>query len=272
MRMSWKLGRVAGIDLYLHPTFLLLLAWLWATGGTLGLLLSAATFGCVLLHELGHALAARGFGIGTEDITLYPIGGVARLRRMPRAPGAELLITLAGPAVNVLIAGVLAAALAVGGWLDPGSAESMVGAFVAQLMWINVVLAAFNMLPAFPMDGGRVLRALLSGPLGRLRATQIAAGVGRVLAVAFGLFCLANGLLMPAVLSLFVYLAAGAERDRVLAEERPRPAPGFGGMWVAPPGYYWVHQGNGAWQLAPIPVPSYEAPHDRPFDRTRPWL
>ena len=270
MRMSWKLGRVAGIDLYLHPTFLILLAWLWASGGMLGLLLSAATFGCVVLHEFGHALTARGFGIATEDITLYPIGGVARLRRMPRAPGAELLITLAGPAVNVLIAGVLAAALVVGGVIEPGAGDSLAGWFVERLMWINVILAAFNMLPAFPMDGGRVLRALLSGPLGRVRATQIAAGVGRALAVAFGLFCLANGLWMQALLAVFVYAAAGAERDRVAAEERLRRGPAGDGLWVAPPGYHWVPLGGGTWQLAPIVVPSRQAPFD--FDRGRPWL
>src|SRR6478609_7012697 len=105
MFKSWKLGRVAGIDIFLHPTFLLLLLMPSVTSeGRLGLLLLASVFGCVLLHELGHALAARGFGIETEDITLYPIGGVARLRRMPRAPGAELLIALAGPAVNVVLA------------------------------------------------------------------------------------------------------------------------------------------------------------------------
>src|SRR5258705_11691152 len=100
-RMSWKLGRVAGIDVFLHPTFLLLLAYVGMHQGGIGSnLLVSSVFGCVLLHELGHALMARRFGIETEDITLYPIGGVARLRRMPRAPGAELLIALAGPAVN----------------------------------------------------------------------------------------------------------------------------------------------------------------------------
>ena len=102
--MSWKLGRVAGIDVFLHPTFLLLLAFGMLRGGIESVLLVSAVFGCVLLHELGHALTARQFGIETEDITLYPIGGVARLQRMPRAPGAELLIALAGPAVNFLIA------------------------------------------------------------------------------------------------------------------------------------------------------------------------
>src|SRR4051812_3502835 len=104
MQMSWKLGRVAGIDVYLHPTFLFIPAYAGLTqGGAPAMAFVLAAFGCVLLHELGHALMARQFGIGTEDITLYPIGGVARLRRMPRSPGAELLIALAGPAVNLLI-------------------------------------------------------------------------------------------------------------------------------------------------------------------------
>src|SRR6478735_2190162 len=107
MMFSWKLGRVAGIDLFLHPTFLILLAWSAMQGGLDWALLVSAVFGCVVLHELGHALTARLFGIATRDITLYPIGGVARLERMPRAPGAELLITLAGPLVNVAIAGFL---------------------------------------------------------------------------------------------------------------------------------------------------------------------
>src|SRR5271163_684331 len=100
MGLSWKIGRVAGIDFYVHPTFLLVLLWAVINGGVAFIPLVLSVFGCVLLHEMGHALMARRFGIGTEDITLYPIGGVARLRRMPRAPGAELLIALAGPAVN----------------------------------------------------------------------------------------------------------------------------------------------------------------------------
>src|SRR3954447_18064124 len=121
MRMSWKLGRVAGIDLFLHPSFFILLAFFGASGGLESILLVSAAFGCVLLHEFGHALMASGFGIGTEDITLYMIGGVARLRRMPKAPGAELLIALAGPAVNVATALALGAILALGLLGDPSS-------------------------------------------------------------------------------------------------------------------------------------------------------
>jgi Zn-dependent protease len=253
MRMSWKLGRVAGIDVFLHPTFLILLMLVgWTQGGLESVVLVSAVFGCVLLHELGHALTARRFGIQTEDITLYPIGGVARLQRMPREPGAELLIALAGPAVNVLI--VLALALVHGlvgfdgVWIEQPLAD-----FVAVLMAINLGLAAFNLIPAFPMDGGRVLRALLSGWLGRARATQVAAGLGRALALTFGVYSLVNGHLLHMFLAGFIYLAAGMELVQVLAEERRRDRESDG-IWTAPPGFHWVCRGDGVWQLAPIVV------------------
>src|SRR5512135_2169374 len=141
MRMSWKLGRVAGIDVFLHPTFLLVFLF---TGG-MPVLFVVALFGCVLLHELGHALMARRFGIETEDITLYPIGGVARLRRMPKAPGAELLIALAGPAVNGLIVLGLSSLLWLRAFGGPWSA-SPAAAFVSELMRINLALAVFNLI------------------------------------------------------------------------------------------------------------------------------
>src|SRR5262249_25678286 len=151
--------------------------------------LTACVFGCVVLHELGHALMARRFGIDTADITLYPIGGVARLRRMPRAPGAELLIALAGPAVKVAIAlgfqGLAVVGSLAGLALDPSMLD-----LVNVLTFMNLLLAFFNLIPAFPMDGGRVFRALLSGWLGRARATSIAATVGQVLAVCFGVYSL----------------------------------------------------------------------------------
>src|SRR3954467_4520657 len=146
-RISWKLGRVAGIDVFLHPTFLLLLAFVgMRQEGPGSILLTSAVFGCVLLHELGHALMARRFGIETEDITLYPIGGVARLRRMPRAPGAELLIALAGPAVNLVIVMALVAASEIGLLGSP----SPLSLFADQLTLINLGLALFNLIPAFP--------------------------------------------------------------------------------------------------------------------------
>jgi len=250
MRMSWKLGRVAGIDLFLHPTFLLVFLF---TGG-MPVLFVAALFGCVLLHELGHALMARRFGIETEDITLYPIGGVARLRRMPRAPGAELLIALAGPAVNFAIVAALLVLQTLG--LAGAGYGSWFDAFVGSLMLVNLALGLFNLIPAFPMDGGRVLRALLSGWLGRARATTIAASIGRALALAFGVYSLLSFNLLHTALAAFIYLVAGSEEASVLAEERRRDhgSTTDEGVWTAPPGYHWVHRGNGIWQLAPIVV------------------
>ena len=248
MGTSWKLGRIAGIDVFLHPTFLFILCLAPVREyGAYGLGLILAGFACVLLHELGHALMARRFGIGTENITLYPIGGVARLTRMPKAPGVELMIALAGPAVNVAI---LAGLLAVFGLPANG--------IIVYLMAVNFMLAAFNLIPAFPMDGGRILRALLSAPLGRLRATAIAAGIGRGLALAFGLYCLYQGLWVQVFLAGFIYLAAGAELAGVMAEDGPRRRDrndgegGGGGEWQVPAGYRWVPQGPGRWQLVPI--------------------
>jgi Zn-dependent protease len=252
---SWKIGRVAGIDLFVHPTFLLVLLFPGVlSGGPVSVLLVLAVFGCVLLHELGHALAAQQFGIRTRDITLYPIGGVARLERMPRAAGAELVIALAGPAVNVAIAGgLLALGILSGGAL---LTSNVVGVMMTELLAVNVILALFNMLPAFPMDGGRVLRAVLCAWMSRARATTIAAGIGRVMAVLLGtvgFYYTENVMLIP--LAIFVYMVSRSEEAQVLAEEARRT---YGiderGIWVAPPGYRWVDMGNGSWQLAPVVV------------------
>lgn len=268
MGTSWKLGRLAGIDVFVHPTFLLVLAYAGiALGGLPAMVLVTAVFGCVLLHEFGHALMARKFGIETEDITLYPIGGVARLRRIPRSPGAELAIALAGPAVNVAIAMGLALLFGLG--LFRGSDEALIlGAFASNLLVVNVVLALFNMIPAFPMDGGRVLRALLSGWIGRVRATMVAASLGRGLAILFGLYGLARFDILHMALAAFVYFVAGAELRQVLSEGRSDDNDSGGSsssddVWVAPPGFHWVSRGNGVWQLAPIRVHA--------TDRMSPW-
>jgi Zn-dependent protease len=194
MWRSWKLGSAFGIDVYFHWSSLLLPALViflnWGHGGLplavyLGVLV-LGIFACVILHELGHALMARQFGIRTRDITLYPIGGIARLERMSDRPLEEICIALAGPAVNVVIAFMLAGMLLLS--LTMVSLEQLVhGSLGANLLLglllANMMLAGFNMLPAFPMDGGRVLRALLAIPLGQLRATEIAARVGMALAV-----------------------------------------------------------------------------------------
>ncbi len=221
MKWSLKLGRVSGIPIQVHWTFLILIAWIvliHASRGAStvqvigGVLLVLAVFGCVVLHELGHALTAQRFGIRTRDITLLPIGGVARLERMPEDPKQELLVAVAGPAVNVVIAGLLFVVLEVGGIIRPMDEVMVVGGnFFVQLMWINVILVLFNILPAFPMDGGRILRALLARKMDFLRATQIAASIGQAMAMLFGLVGLLFGNPFLLFIAIFVYLGAGAE-------------------------------------------------------------
>jgi Zn-dependent protease len=220
MKSSWRVGRIAGIDVYLHFTFLILLGWVavahylehqsWqeALGG-LGFTL--ALFTIVVLHELGHALTARRFGIRTRDITLLPIGGVARLERIPEKPRQELLVALAGPAVNVVLALLLLGALHLGAELSVAKEFKLVGGhFLAKLMWVNVSLAVFNLLPAFPMDGGRVLRALLALRMDYARATRMAASIGQGMAWVFGLIGLfTNPFLL--FIALFVWMGAAAE-------------------------------------------------------------
>jgi Zn-dependent protease len=258
MRLAWKLGRVAGIDLYIHATFLLVFLFVPSitAGGVRALesiLLICAVFGCVLLHELGHALTARRFGIGTVDITLYPIGGVARLQRLPRAPGAELLITLAGPAVNFAIAAILFCIMLVAG--ATFGLSWTFGSILSELFWINLGLGLFNLIPAFPMDGGRILRALLSTALGRAEATRIASTVGQVLAVVFAILAVGwTGNPIHLALAGMIFFAARSEEAYVLHEERRRSVVQNDdkGIWVAPPGYRWVHRGGGLWQLAPL--------------------
>jgi Zn-dependent protease len=215
--MKWKLGELAGIDVYVHWSFWLLPAWiLMSAGGGLSAALSSvifvfAVFGCVVLHELGHALAARQFGIGTRDITLYPIGGVASLERLPKNPVKELVIALAGPAVNVAIAGaIFLGAILIGAGYHTSLLSLAGGSFLVNLMWVNVALVVFNLLPAFPMDGGRVFRAFLAMQLPYAKATAIAARVGQGIAVLLGLIGLFSSSTLVLV-AAFVFLAAQAE-------------------------------------------------------------
>jgi Zn-dependent protease len=220
MRWSYRLGRLAGINVNIHITFTLLIAWLllahWMSGQTSGdfargLAFIAAIFSCVLLHELGHALAARRFGIATRDITLLPIGGVARLERMPEEPKQELYVALAGPIVNVLIAAVLYVWLVLTSQFVPLNQLGIAsGSFVERLLVVNILLIVFNMLPAFPMDGGRCVRALLAMKLEYAQATRIAAAVGQAIAVVFvilGLF--SNPFLL--LIGVFVWIGAAGE-------------------------------------------------------------
>lgn len=217
---SRRLVTLFGIDLYIHATFLLLVAFLVLGNVAAGqsgvavlraVLLMIAVFAAVVAHELGHALVARRFGVRTLDITLFPIGGIARLENIPEKPARQLVIALAGPAVNLGIAAGLMLVLVITKLgLD---SSSFTGApFLAQLLWINLSLAAFNLVPGFPMDGGRVLRALLAMRLPPERATEIAARVGQGVAVVFGLLGLFFSPFLI-VIGIFVWFGAQAEQS-----------------------------------------------------------
>src|SRR5438067_3018983 len=220
--MGWSIPilRIAGIQLRIHITFLLLIAWLafgyYAQGGSAvaasRVIFVLLLFLCVVLHEFGHAFAAKAFGINTPDITLLPIGGVARLERMPEGAVQELIIAAAGPTVNLIIAFCLF--LTGGSFVYPPTTGSSLNDI---LLTINVTLLLFNLLPAFPMDGGRVLRALLATRLSYARATQIAASIGQACAFVFGFLGLfSNPFLL--FIALFVYI--GASQEAALAQMR----------------------------------------------------
>ncbi len=218
MRGSFRLGRLFGVPVYLHVTFVLLLGLVGLLGLSRGgfavaagnVVMIVSIFACVLLHEFGHILTARRYGIPTLDVTLLPIGGLARLARMPDEPKQELVVALAGPAVNVVIAALLFPLAVLSG-----------SPFISQLFAINVILVVFNLLPAFPMDGGRVLRALLARRMTYVRATDLAARIGKGMALLFvfaGLFGVpgvfgANPMLL--LIAWFVWSGAGQEAAMV---------------------------------------------------------
>lgn len=217
---------MAGIGIYVHATFLLLILFIlfvnWHQGNSLqtalaGVVFILAIFACIVLHELGHALAARHYGIRTRDITLLPIGGLARLERMPDVPIQELWVALAGPAVNAVIAGVIY----VSGWVAGLHPELLAtfqwagGSFLNKLMVVNFWLLAFNLIPAFPMDGGRVLRALLATRLEYTLATLTAARVGQVIAFLFGLAGLFTD---PFLLFIALFVWMGAEQEAAMVQ------------------------------------------------------
>jgi Zn-dependent protease/CBS domain-containing protein len=233
--MSWSvnIGSIAGTAIRIHVTFLLFLVWIFVAGlATSGvndavnsLVFMVLLFACVVAHEFGHIFTARAFGVPTPDVTLLPIGGVARLARIPEKPSEEFLVAIAGPLVNVAIAIVLIA-------IAPthlsaahlAAMESPKVSMVDRLAEVNLFLAIFNMIPAFPMDGGRVLRALLAVRLGHVRATEIAASIGQFAAFALGFLGLFyNPMLI--FIAIFVYLAAASEAHMVSLRAMSRDVP-----------------------------------------------
>src|SRR6266705_1682365 len=233
--MGWSvnIGTIAGTAVRIHVTFLLFLVWIFVasymSGGPQAAWNSTAfmvlLFVCVLLHEFGHILTARAFGVATPDVTLLPIGGVARLERIPEEPGQEFLIAIAGPAVNVVI--TLALVVFAGASLDAahlGAVENSRFSLIDRLAAVNLFLAVFNMIPAFPMDGGRVLRALLAIKLGFTRATSVAATIGQWFAFVLGFIGLfSNPMLI--FIAIFVYLAAASEAQLAQMRAMSRGVP-----------------------------------------------
>jgi Zn-dependent protease/CBS domain-containing protein len=234
MQWSFPIANVAGSEIRIHLTFFLLLLWIgiahFQQGGgaaaTEGVLFIIAVFACVVLHELGHAIAARRYGIRTPRITLLPIGGVAQLERMPEKPSEEIVVAIAGPLVNVIIAAFLI--LFLGASVDMttlSEIENPAAGFLARLAVVNVALVLFNLIPAFPMDGGRVLRALLAMRFSRVHATEIAARVGQALSFMFGFLGLLTGNVLLIFVAIFVYMAATAESQATGLQDVARKVP-----------------------------------------------
>lgn len=233
--MSWSLniGSIAGTAIRIHVTFLLFLIWIFLAGLASGsvndafssLIFMVLLFACVLAHEFGHIFTARAFGVNTPDVTLLPIGGVARLERIPEKPSEEFLVAIAGPLVNVAIAIVLMAVTSTHLSAEHFAAlESPKLSMIDRLAEVNLFLAVFNMIPAFPMDGGRVLRALLAIRLGHVRATEIAATIGQWTAFGLGFLGLFyNPMLI--FIAIFVYLAAASEAQMVSLRAMSRDVP-----------------------------------------------
>ena len=226
MFSTYELFTVRGIPIRVHGSlflFLLLAGFAFSPGTGLGgffltLILLALIFGFVLLHELGHSLVALHHGIGVKNITLYPLGGIASLARMPRKPSTEIQIAIAGPLVNFALAAIFALVHQV-----------FPTAFLALLVYVNLWLALFNLLPAFPLDGGRIFRALLGTKMSYTKATYIAARTGQAVAFVLGLLGLFSFHVMLMLIAVFIFFAAQAELTSVLVQERLSRSPGFGG-------------------------------------------
>jgi Zn-dependent protease/CBS domain-containing protein len=233
---SFKIGRFSGIDVRVHWTFFLLLAFFafigyQASGSAVGALTATAMivalFFCVLLHEFGHSLVAQRLGIGIHSITLLPLGGVSNLESLPEKPADEVKITIAGPLVSVVLAPIFFGVGLLFGAVPRMPADlftgvGSVGQFFFYLGYVNVVLAVFNLIPAFPLDGGRILRALLATRLGAVRATDISSAVGKLFAAAFFLIGLISGDLLLALVAVFIYFGATGEAQMVRQQEKTR--------------------------------------------------
>jgi Zn-dependent protease len=226
MRWSVTIGSVAGTAIKIHITFILFLVWIafsaWSRGGAAAALDSTLfivlLFACVVLHEFGHITAARRYGIRTPEVTLLPIGGVASLQRLPSDPAQELVVALAGPAVNLVIGLLLIAVVGSAHFRDLDQIDNPHLSLLGRLAIANIFLVVFNLIPAFPMDGGRVLHALLAMRVGAIRATEIAARIGQALAFGFGFLGLfGNPLLL--FIAIFVYIAAAGEAQMSAAHE-----------------------------------------------------
>ena len=224
MRWSYTIGRIGGTEVKVHVTFLLLLAWIaysaYVEAGTAAALgdvvFVVSFFLCVLLHEFGHIFMARRFGVRTPDVILLPIGGVARLERIPEEPRQELLIALAGPAVTLAIIVVLfLSALVTGQPVALGDPLAAQVPFIVRLMVVNAMVLIFNLFPAFPLDGGRVLRALLARRLGLVRATRIAGTIGQAFAVVLGIWGVTSQRPLVMLVAFFIFLGAGSEASAV---------------------------------------------------------
>ncbi|HSG31119.1 MAG TPA: site-2 protease family protein [Thermodesulfobacteriota bacterium] len=223
MKWSWKIGNFSGIDLKVHATFAIIIVWvlyntitagddIWMTIETLLFVLTI--FACVVLHEYGHALTAKKYGIKTLDIILLPIGGVARLEKMPDDPKQELWVALAGPAVNVAIASIIFTFLYLSGTTIPIiNIDISADSFLVKLMALNIILVLFNMLPAFPMDGGRVLRALLALKMEYVKSTTIASKIGKAMAILFGILGVLSYDSNPFLIVIAVFVWFGANHE-----------------------------------------------------------
>ena len=223
MKWSFQIGKLFGIPIRVHVTFLLLLFFIGivgsrhagASGAILGMVSIVFIFLCVVLHEIGHSLMAIHYGINVKDIVLLPIGGVSRMEEIPEDPKKEISISVVGPLVSFGLAFIFFLIAKVTNQnIDIRNLSLFSGNLVANLFWINLILGLFNLVPAFPMDGGRVLRGILGTVMDSLKATKIAVSVGQVFAILLFFFGIFFNWWM-ALIAIFIYLGAESEERMV---------------------------------------------------------